>query len=116
MEKRNLWIADDNYTQNINQENISEGVLNQINSLINEENERMKTINNLFNQNKIKHINKLCCNLYINQTKEEIVKDNNFLSICLDIDSHIKQLKLEIGIIKLNGEFFILNFYETKLK
>lgn len=40
-------------------------------------------------------------------------KKNEELSV---IKQQLKQLKLEIGIIKLNGEFFILNFYETKLK
>jgi hypothetical protein len=37
-------------------------------------------------------------------------KKNEELSV---IKQQLKQLKLEIGIIKLNGKFFILNFYET---
>ena len=109
LEKKNLWTVEDNYIQKLVLECLNEKLLSEVNGLVISENDRYKLINNLYEQNKQKHANKSvpCCNIHEkykqNPNGPKTSQSDNFLSICLDINSFIKGSQT-VKTIKTNNE------------
>ncbi len=102
---------------------MNEKLLSDVNGLAMNENEKYKLINNLYEQNRQKHANKTisCCNIHekykqnINGPKTS--QSDDFLSICLDLNSFIKGLQT-INTTKKNNEVEIdlMGDYRETLK